>query len=213
MIRRCIDILASALVLLVVSPLLLLIALAVMVDSPGGPLYLGRRAGKDGRRFNMWKFRTMRQGADRLGRITGCNDARVTRTGRILRRSKLDELPQFVNVLLGDMTLVGPRPEEPSIVELYTPAQRRVLAVKPGITGQAQLEAVCEEDIIPQGTPADTYYVQHLLDPKLRRDLEYLETRTAWSDARVILATAALLLRGLTARSDSPRVTARANHE
>lgn len=199
--RRCIDIIVSALVLLVLSPLLLLIALAVMADSPGGPLYPGRRAGKDGRRFNMWKFRTMRQGADRLGRITGCNDARVTRTGRILRRSKLDELPQFVNVLLGDMTLVGPRPEEPSIVELYTPEQRRVLAVKPGITGRAQIEAGCEEDIIPEGTAADRYYVQHLMAPKLRRDLEYLDTRTAWSDARVILSTASLLLRGLTGRS------------
>lgn len=201
MIRRFIDIIASVSALLLLSPLLLLIALAVMFDSPGGPLYPGQRSGKDGRRFNMWKFRTMRQGADRLGRITGCNDARVTRTGRILRRSKLDELPQFVNVLLGDMTLVGPRPEEPSIVELYTPAQRRVLAVKPGITGHAQLEADSEEDIIPEGIPADQYYVQHLMDPKLRRDLEYLETRTAWSDARVILSTAALLLRGLTGRS------------
>lgn len=201
MIRRLIDILASVLALLVLSPLLVLIALAVVVDSPGGPLYLGWRSGKDGRRFKMWKFRTMRVGSGRLGTITGSNDSRITHCGRLLRRTKLDELPQFVNVLLGDMTLVGPRPEEPAIVELYNAAQRRVLAVKPGITGRAQLEAGCEEDLIPEGIPADQYYVQHLMDPKLRRDLEYLETRTVWSDARVILATAALLLRGLTGRS------------
>lgn len=201
MIRRLVDISVAPAALLLLSPLLLLVALAIMIDSPGGPFYLARRAGKGGREFRMWKFRTMVKGAARLGApITGRNDPRITRLGRILRRAKLDELPQFVNVLLGDMTLVGPRPEAPEIVAQYTPSQRAVLRAKPGITGCVQLRASREADTIPEGVRADEYYVRRLMDGKLRQDLEYLESRTPWSDARMILTTAAFVLRSLTTK-------------
>ena len=146
----------------------------------------------------MWKFRTMIPGATRLGGpITGHNDPRVTRLGRILRRIKLDELPQFLNVLLGDMTLVGPRPEAPEIVLLYNPSQRSVLRVKPGITGCVQLEAGHEAETLPHGAVAAEYYVQHLMDRKVHRDLEYLGNRTVVSDAKILVATAVLVLRSI----------------
>lgn len=213
MIRRLADIGAALAALVVLSPLLVVIALAVIWDSPGGPLYLGWRSGKNGRRFRMWKFRTMERGSASQGTITGGNDRRITRIGRILRRTKLDELPQFVNVLLGDMTLVGPRPEEPAIVALYTTAQRRVLEVRPGITGRVQLESGREEDTIPEGVPADQYYVENLMDRKLRRDIEYLETRTAWTDVQVVLATAGFVLRSLMDRPIRRTLTSGAGHE
>ena len=122
--RRLFDIVFALMALAVLSPVILMITLAVFVSSPGNPFYGGRRAGKDGRNFRMWKFRTMVNGAAKMGPITGKNDPRVTPLGRILRKTKLDELPQFFNLLLGDMTLVGPRPESPEIVALYTPTQR-----------------------------------------------------------------------------------------
>lgn len=196
--RRIVEIAVAVLLLLLLSPLLLLIAVAIMLDSPGNCLYLARRVGKGGRDFRMWKFRTMVAGADRLGSpVTGRNDPRVTRLGRFLRRTKLDELPQFVNVLLGDMALVGPRPEAPEIVALYTASQRAVLRVKPGLTGPVQFEAGCEESTIPDKVPADQYYREQLLESKLRRDLEYLETRTPATDARIVFATAMYMLRRL----------------
>ena len=119
--RRIVDIVVASVALAVLSPLLAAIMLAVFISSPGNPFYGGRRAGKDGRNFRMWKFRTMVHGAAKMGPITGKNDPRVTPLGRLLRKTKLDELPQFFNLLLGDMTLVGPRPESPEIVALYTP--------------------------------------------------------------------------------------------
>src|SRR5213082_2151437 len=156
------------------SPVLILIAIAVVMDSRGNPLYGGVRTGLNGRIFRMWKFRTMVVNADRQGSITSKNDSRVTRLGRLLRKTKLDELPQFINVLAGDMTLVGPRPEAPDIVSLYTNDQRAVLSVQPGVTGRVQLDAGDESENIPEEVSARDYYVQHLLNSKLRRDLDYL---------------------------------------
>jgi lipopolysaccharide/colanic/teichoic acid biosynthesis glycosyltransferase len=177
-------------VLAVISPLLAIVALAVVIDSPGNPFYRGRRAGKDGKIFRMWKFRTMVAGAAKMGPITGKNDARITRIGRFIRKTKLDELPQFINVLTGDMTLVGPRPESPEITALYTPSQCAVLAVKPGVTGRVQLESGEESESIPEGADPHRYYLEHLMEPKLRLDLDYLSVRTPLSDARIVLRTA-----------------------
>lgn len=193
--RRCIDILIAVVALLLLCPLLLMIAIAIMIDSPGGPLYLGWRVGRNGAPFRMWKLRTMVRSADLSGCITGRRDPRVTRLGDLLRRTKLDEVPQFVNLLLGHMTLVGPRPESPDMVALYTPAQRAVLEVKPGVTGKAQLEAAEESETIPEGVAADEYYARYLLEPKIRRDLGYLAARTWRSDAKIVLATAIYVLR------------------
>lgn len=193
--RRIVDILVALMALVLLSPVLVLIGLVVIIDSPGSPIYRGWRVGKGGRLFRIWKYRTMvnRAGAP----ITGRNDPRVTRLGGVLRRVKLDELPQFVNVLRGDMTLVGPRPEAPDMVARYTVRQRAVLRVRPGITGCVQLAWRSEESAIPEDVPADVYYIRHLMDRKLRHDLEYLDTRTPWSDARILFATAGVVLRSL----------------
>lgn len=194
--RRMIDILLALVALTLLSPLLLLIAVWIVIDSPGSPIYLAPRVGAGGRIFRMWKFRTMVRNAAHVGPpITGCNDPRVTRLGRRLRRLKLDELLQFVNVLTGDMTLVGPRPEAPQMVALYTAEQRAVLEFKPGVTGRVQLESDSEEATIPEGIAADEYYARHLMGRKLRHDLDYLRSRTAWSDAAIVMATAALVVR------------------
>jgi lipopolysaccharide/colanic/teichoic acid biosynthesis glycosyltransferase len=198
--RRALDIVAGAIALLVLSPLLLITALAVVIDSPGSPFFRGWRVGKGGRPFRMWKFRSMAKGAARGAPITGRNDPRVTRAGRLLRKTKLDELPQFINVLKGDMTLVGPRPETPEVVARYTPEQRAVLAVKPGVTGRVQIEAGEESESIPEGVDPHQYYVEHLMERKLRRDLDYLSVRTPLSDARIVFETATLMVRAFVGK-------------
>ena len=198
--RRLVDIVVAAVAIAVLSPLLLVIATAIFFASPGNPFYGGWRSGQNGRDFRMWKFRTMVHGAAKMGPITGKDDPRVTPLGRILRKSKLDELPQFFNLLWGDMTLVGPRPESPEIVALYTPSQRAVLSVKPGMTGKVQLENDDESEIIPAGEQAYSYYLTHLLDRKLRMDVDYLRARTPLTDAKIVLATAGLVFRAFARR-------------
>ena len=200
--RRALDILIGLLILPSLILLFIPISLAIVLESSGSPFYGGWRIGKGGRRFRMWKFRTMVKNADRLGSaITTRNDSRITRIGSFLRKTKLDELPQFLNLLLGDLTLIGPRPEDPGIVDKYTPEQRRILEVKPGITGPTQLRftAVEAEAIRDQRDP-ERFYMEHLLDEKLRMDLEYIRRRTVFSDTRVILQTIQLIIRALTQR-------------
>jgi len=193
--RRTIDVSVSILVLFLVSPILVAVALAVLIDSRGSIFYPARRVGLNGRQFRMWKFRTMLEGAESMGSITGRNDPRVTRVGGVLRKTKLDELPQFVNVLAGDMTLVGPRPESPDMVARYEPDELAVLSVKPGITGRVQLEAGEESESIPEGVQAEEYYAGHLMENKLRRDIEYLRDRTPLSDIRILVNTVAYVFR------------------
>ena len=201
MIRRTFDILAASLALVVLAPLAIPVALAIVVESPGNPLYGAWRCGLNGRRFRMWKFRSMVANAASIGpSITGGNDPRITRIGRILRATKIDELPQFLNVLTGTMTLVGPRPESPDIVDRYVDWHWRVLSVKPGVTGPVQLAAGEESESIPPGVKADDYYVTHLMENKLRQDIDYLERRTAWSDLRIVASTFAYVVRALAQR-------------
>ncbi len=198
--RRALDIVVAAMALAVLSPLLLITALAVVVDSPGSPFFRGRRVGKDGRVFRMWKFRSMSNGAAKGAAITGRNDPRITRVGRVLRKTKLDELPQFINVLTGQMTLVGPRPEAPEVVALYTPEQRAVLTVKPGVTGRGQIEAGEESELIPAGVDPQEYYIEHLMEQKVRRDIDYLGVRTPLSDVRIVIETATFVLRAFVGK-------------
>lgn len=199
MIRRIADIAIAVVILSVLSPLFVVTCVAIMVGSRGNPFYGGWRVGKGGTRFRMWKFRTMVSGANRLGgSITAPRDPRITTVGRFLRATKIDELPQFFNLLIGDLTLVGPRPEDPNIVELYTPEQWQTLKVKPGITGPGQLYYTTDQaSTIPDGVEPERFYVNHLLDHKLRIDLEYLNQRTPSSDCRVVLQTIALMAKAL----------------
>lgn len=202
MIRRGIDIFAALVVLIALAPILPMICVAIVLDSPGNPFYGGWRVGKGGLPFRMWKFRTMVAKADRLGAaVTTRYDPRITRVGKLLRKTKLDELPQFANLLVGDITLVGPRPEDPEIASHYTDEQKQVLNAKPGITGPTQLYfTAVEAETIPEGPNAKLYYLSHILGPKLRMDLEYLKSRTLISDLAVIGKTA-LLMTGLPVKS------------
>lgn len=194
-VRRLLDIAVSVTGLIVLSPLFLLIGLWIKADSPGPVFYRATRAGKDGEPFRLYKFRSMTSGADRQGPgITAAGDSRVTRAGRFLRRTKLDELPQLINVLRGEMSLVGPRPEDPRYVALYTPKQRRVLAVRPGITSAASLVYRHEEALLA-GADWETVYRTRVLPDKLAIDIAYLARRTLVSDLKLIFSTIAAVFK------------------
>jgi lipopolysaccharide/colanic/teichoic acid biosynthesis glycosyltransferase len=195
--RRILDIGLALVLLPIMIPLFVVVMLAVVIESPGNPFYGGWRVGKGGRKFRMWKFRTMMTGADRVGTaITTRRDPRITKVGWFLRATKIDELPQFINLLIGDLTLIGPRPEAPEFVEKYTAEQREILNVKPGITGPTQLQyTILEAEAVPDGQDAERFYVEQVMDKKLRLDLEYINQRTFFSDCRVVLQTVALMAR------------------
>lgn len=192
--KRALDLAVGAQAIGFTLPLWLLVALGVRLTSPGPVFHAGKRVGKDGRLFAMYKFRTMRAGADRQGpAVTGAADSRVTPSGRILRRAKLDELPQLLNVMRGEMSLVGPRPEAPRYVELYDARQRQVLTVRPGITGPTQLVYRYEEQMLHH-EDVEQHYVAEIMPRKLEMDLEYVRTRSFVGDLRLLLATIAALI-------------------
>ncbi|HLY12627.1 MAG TPA: sugar transferase, partial [Planctomycetota bacterium] len=157
-----------------------------------------KRAGRNGRLFEIYKFRTMVQGAYLMGsRLTVKRDPRITRLGRFLRWSKIDELPQLFNVLRGEMSLIGPRPEDPHFVKVYTPTQRRVLSLRPGIVGPSQILGRDEVEDYPEGLKdTEQYYIEHILPPKLERDLEYVETTTFASDMLLLMRGIWVTVRG-----------------
>jgi lipopolysaccharide/colanic/teichoic acid biosynthesis glycosyltransferase len=189
--RRTLDFVASWAGLVVLSPLFLLLGVWIKLDSPGPVFYRATRVGKNGQLFRLYKFRSMVAGADRHGPgITASGDTRITAAGRFLRRSKLDELPQLINVLKGDMSLVGPRPEDPRYVALYTDVQRQVLRVRPGITSAASLAYRHEEQLLA-GADWETVYREQVLPAKLAIDLDYLARRTLISDLKLIMQTIA----------------------
>jgi len=192
--RRGLDLFASVVGLTVLSPILTAIGVLVKLDSPGPVFHVAERVGQQGRTFRLYKFRTMAVGSDRTGpRITPAGDSRITRAGRFLRRTKVDELPQLFNVLKGDMSLVGPRPESPHYVRLYTPLQREVLRVRPGITGAASLEYRDEASLLASAD-AETRYITEIMPRKLSIELEYLAGRTLVGDLRLMLRTILVLL-------------------
>lgn len=188
-VRRALDIVASVVGLALLSPILLGIALWIKLDSPGPVFYRANRVGQYGKPFQLYKFRSMVSNADKQGPgITTAGDTRITRAGRFVRRTKLDELPQLLNVVKGEMSLVGPRPEDPRYVSLYTPSQRQVLNVRPGITSAASLAYRHEETMLTGPDWENTYRTQVLPD-KLSIDLAYLERRTLLTDLMVIIKT------------------------
>jgi lipopolysaccharide/colanic/teichoic acid biosynthesis glycosyltransferase len=195
MLKRPFDLLASAIGLVFLSPLFALIALLIRLSSPGPIFYRARRVGRCGREFTLYKFRSMVANADRQGPgITTAGDPRVTPIGRVLRRTKLDELPQLWNVLRGDMSLVGPRPEDPRYVALYTPEQRRVLDVRPGITSLASIEYRHEEAVL-RGPDWEQRYIREVMPAKLTIDLRYVQQATLFTDLLIILRTLLALFR------------------
>ncbi|HET7421386.1 MAG TPA: sugar transferase [Candidatus Dormibacteraeota bacterium] len=193
--KRAFDVAVAAVGIVVVSPLLLAAAVAVKASSPGPVFYRGVRVGRNGEIFHIYKFRTMRVGADTQGPpLTSAGDPRVTGIGRLLRRTKFDETPQLLNVLRGEMSLVGPRPEHPDFVERYSPEQRQVLTVRPGITGPTALAFLDEEQMLGDGDPVGTY-VSSIMPRKLAMDLEYVRTATFAGDVKLLVQTVARVLR------------------
>ena len=197
MLKRGLDVVVSLVGLALFLPLMLVLALWVMCDSRGPILYRQVRVGRNGHDFRLLKFRSMRVDADRLGLITvGGRDPRVTRAGYYLRKYKLDELPQLLNVLRGDMSLVGPRPEVRKYVDLYTPEQLRVLTVRPGITDLASLRYRHENDLLAQAEDPDAYYIETVMPAKLTLNLEYIDHQSFWGDLRLIGQTVVAVCRG-----------------
>ena len=193
--KRTFDFLFSAFFLLILSPVFLLIALLIKLDSPGPVFYRAVRVGKKGEPFRLYKFRSMAAGAAVKGPgITHQGDPRVTWVGNWLRRFKLDELPQLINVCKGEMSLVGPRPEDPRYVAVYTPEQRRVLSVRPGITSAASVRYRHEEKLLIGADWEDTY-LQVILPEKLKIDLDYIQRRTFATDLLIIWQTFLVLFR------------------
>ena len=194
--KRTLDIVVSATALLLLLPLLLILGAAVAVSSPGGAFFRQVRVGKGGKEFRLLKFRTMRPGSEAQGQITvGGKDPRITGIGYFLRRSKMDELPQLINVLLGDMSIVGPRPEVPKYVALYTKEQREVLSVRPGITSAASIAYMDENEILGKSTDPDRTYIEEVMPAKLALDLEYVQRRSFVRDLSIIGRTAIGLFR------------------
>ena len=188
--KRLFDILASGLGLVVLSPLFAVLAVWIKADSRGPVFYRQTRVGRDNKDFRLFKFRSMRPDSDKLGLITvGGHDPRVTRSGYYIRKYKLDELPQLINVFKGDMSLVGPRPEVRRYVDMYTPAQMRVLSVRPGITSLASIRYRNENDILAVADDPDRCYVEKVMPDKLAIDLEYVGRATLWNDIRLIFST------------------------
>ena len=196
MAKRLFDLLGAGLALLLLWPLLLAVALLIRIDSPGPVFFRQERVGRHGRTFSIHKFRTMvADAAARGGPLTVGDDPRITRIGRKLRSTRLDELPQLIDVLVGHMSLVGPRPEVPRYVALY-PAElrQRVLAVRPGITDPSSLEFIDEAELLAKAADPEREYVQKLLPRKLRLAAEYAECATLGTDLRVLARTLRVLV-------------------
>lgn len=207
MVKRALDLIGALVGLLVTAPILLVVALAIAIDSRGPLVYRQVRVGRGGRPFTLYKFRTMVVNAERMGAAVTCaSDPRVTRVGRVLRSWRLDELPQLVNVIKGDMSLVGPRPEVPAAVARYSDRQRDVLSVRPGITGPTQLAWLDESELYPPGVDVLDYYVRNLLPRKLESDLHYVRTWSIRSDLIYLLKTGVVLARRAGLGRLPPRV-------
>lgn len=188
--KRLFDILSSGIGLVVLSPLFAVLAIWIKADSRGPVFYRQVRVGRGNKDFRLYKFRSMRPDSDKLGLITvGGHDPRVTRSGYYIRKYKLDELPQLINVFVGDMSIVGPRPEVRKYVDMYTPGQMRVLSVRPGITSLASIRYRNENEILAASDDPDRCYIEQVMPDKLAIDLEYVDRATLWDDICLIFST------------------------
>ena len=188
--KRLFDIVASGFGLLLLSPLFLLVAIWIKLDSPGPVFYRQVRVGRYNRDFRIFKFRSMRVGADKGSLVTiGGRDPRVTRSGYFIRKFKVDELPQLINVFIGDMSLVGPRPEVRHYVDYWTKEQLHVLDVRPGITDPASIKFRHENELLEKAEDPEKYYIEVIMQEKLRLYLEYVENHSFWYDIKLIFQT------------------------
>lgn len=188
--KRLFDFFCSLIGVLVLSPIFILLAIAIKLESKGPVLFLQTRVGKNNIDFKLFKFRSMYVNAEARGQLTvGMRDPRITRVGYYLRKFKLDELPQLFNVLLGDMSLVGPRPEVRKYVNYYTPQQMLVLSVKPGITDYASIKFINENELLAQAANPEQFYIEDIMPQKLSINLEYINNKSLFKDITIIFNT------------------------
>ncbi|MFN5183298.1 MAG: sugar transferase [Bacteroidota bacterium] len=190
MVKRLFDIFFSSIGIIFLLPVFFIVAVIIVFTSKGGVFYIQKRVGKNGIDFSLFKFRTMKTGSDSKGLLTvGGRDSRITRVGYYLRKYKLDELPQLLNVFLGDMSLVGPRPEVRKYVNLYNEQQRQVLLVKPGITDFASIEFIDENEILGKSTDPEKTYIVEVMPAKLELNIKYINNQGLFTDIGIILKT------------------------
>ncbi len=190
MAKRAFDFLFSVIGLVAITPVMLLLALIITIDSKGGVFYKQVRIGKNKKPFKLYKFRSMSTDADKKGLLTvGNKDSRITKIGYYLRKYKLDELPQLINVLFGNMSFVGPRPEVEKYVELYNQEQLMVFNVKPGITDWASIKYVNENEILAKSSQPEKTYIEEIMPAKLKLNLEYVKHNNVFVDIKIILLT------------------------
>lgn len=188
--KRIFDIVASGCGLIVLSPLFLILAIWIKLDSKSPVFYRQMRVGRNNRDFRIFKFRSMREGSDKGSLVTiGGRDPRITRSGYFIRKFKLDELPQLINVFVGDMSLVGPRPEVRHYVDYWTPEQMHVLDVRPGITDPASIRFRNENDLLDKAENPEEYYINVIMQEKIRLYLEYVDNHSLWYDIKIIFRT------------------------
>jgi lipopolysaccharide/colanic/teichoic acid biosynthesis glycosyltransferase len=196
MVKRSFDIVFALVALVLLLPVLLAFALAVAFTSPGGAFFRQVRVGRGGKEFRLLKFRSMRPDSEAKGQLTiGGRDPRITPVGYFLRKTKLDELPQIWNVLVGDMSIVGPRPEVPRYVAMYNKEQREVLSVRPGITGMASMDYVDENELLAKAADPERAYIEEVMPAKLALDLGYVRERSMALDLKIIWSTIGLIFR------------------
>lgn len=190
MAKRLFDILSAFLFLVLAFPFLLIISVFILLDSKGGLFFRQTRVGVNGEDFKLYKFRTMRTSAESSGQLTvGMKDPRITKVGGFLRRYKLDEIPQLLNILKGDMSIVGPRPEVRKYVSLYNPEQLKVLSVKPGLTDLASIQYIKENELLGASINPEETYIKEIMPDKLKLNLIYIEKASFWYDIKLIFKT------------------------
>ena len=195
MLKRIFDIISSLFGLILLSPFMLIIAVLIKLDSKGPIFFKQVRVTKNGREFKIFKYRTMRVGSDKYSQITVGKDSRITKVGDFLRKYKLDEIPQLINVLIGDMSLVGPRPEVPKYVALYTEEQREILKVRAGITDYASIEFSNENDILANEADPEKAYIEKIMPRKIELNKKYLSEISVMTDIKIILLTIKKILK------------------
>lgn len=194
--KRLFDIIASGCGLLVLAPVFLIVTIWIKVDSRGPVFYRQVRVGRYNKDFRIYKFRSMRVGSDKGSLVTiGGRDPRVTRSGYFIRKFKIDELPQLINVFVGDMSLVGPRPEVRHYVDYWTPDQMRVLDVRPGITDPASIRFRNENELLEKAEDPEKYYIEVIMQEKLKLYLEYVESASFWYDIKLIFRTFVVIIK------------------
>ncbi len=193
--KRLFDVCFSLALIIVLLPLALVVSLWIVLDDFGSPFFVQQRVGLGGKNFGLLKFRSMRKNAESKGQLTvGMKDNRITRSGYFIRKYKIDELPQLVNVFLGEMSVVGPRPEVPKYVLLYNEEQQNVLSIKPGITDFASIEYVRENELLSASSDPEKTYIEEIMPAKLELNLKYLREQSFLTDMKIILQTIKAIL-------------------